>query len=1075
MIGSTKLITGSALILILTTLALSTTYGTMTNRSQDKHYPREIRILTGDQLPQKFVQRTTYSGNYSLDMRAGKLTLKPISTPYPGKNHYILQFSGTVQSQWLEELESLGIVFDSYIPPLSYFISADEGAFQAALGKPYVRCIGEYPSQSRIDPLISDPEFVRMISETDEGSKALESRIFTVILFKDSDVQPVKAWIEGHNGKVLSVNTGRHTIRAMIRDDAIVGQLAQLDSVMFIERYFEPKLCLDTSQGIIKSVMPVDVGGFDGTGVTVSVVDTGWDYTHPDFPAGVTALDYTETDTSDGVAEDMDGHGTHTATTVLGRATAAYAGFWGPFGRIPRGIAPGANLIVQRIFDDGGVWGAGALTVYQIMIDAINRGAHISSNSWGYMNNGAYDQSCVEADQTVIQGLTEVFAAGNSGTSGSYTLDAPGCAKNTIQVGASDNYEQDAWVAGTWPAVDPDAKVGFSSLGYTQDGRVKPDVMAPGSWVLAGRTTLRDPYSYWKADTIEPMRYSCYYAYMGGTSMSTPTVSGAAADILEAHGVNTPPSFVKALLINTAECMDNNGDGTPDGFYYYDDMGFPQPGIPVQPQIDYGWGRINTMNAIYNTPNHQLVWVVKEDAPILAPGGGYVIDDFPVPAGAILKITLVWTDDPGNPAVVPQLVNDLDLFVADDFTAPTMWWQGNLFDPANPNLSLLNPSGFDAINNVEQVIIQGTGATVDIVWWAPVLPGGAFSRYSLVFSLDEEDPYAPVVVDFNGGAGQTEDNHFGILQAAANQTIIVDVYESKGYFGGGMPLTVTLHYSIDGGADNTIALNGPGGSGVLTYSTNSLDLSTAVTQVDFWIEGMDVAGNILWNGGQELNGGAGGYKYTLYVQDMVGPDCRGIDPWPNETVFTLPSVSITAYIYENVNAGTTITLNYSVNGGPPQTAILRGPGGSGYLSYTGTINLSAYNTGNINMWVTGQDAAGNPITACPAQQVTLQYAGASSAVEQPIDYYKEICPLANYNIRKAENLLNEVQALLEKAQEKGLETLEVEEMLNKANELLEKAKNFTKSGQNCIAGNNSAINAQNLLIEAKEMLELILD
>ncbi len=935
-----------------------------TEANTHKRYPGEIKPLTPGKLSQRNLQRLTYSGDYSLNLRAGKLRLRPLSTPYQGKNHYILQFNDIIQSEWIEELKSLGIVFDSYMPPLAYFISADEAAFQDALGKPYVRLIGEYPLEFKIDPQIGETKPVKTISETGSISEKVESDMFTVILFRDSDIKDVKTWIEEHTGRILSVNQESHTIRAVIRDYTIIEQLAQLDDVLFIEQYFEPQLSLDVSQGIVKSVMPVDVGGFDGTGVLVAVVDTGWDYTHPDFPAGVIALDYTETDTTDGVAEDMHGHGTHTATTVLGRGTAGYSGSWGPFGRIPRGIAPAANLIVQRVFGDTGAWGAGATTVLQLMVDALNLGAHISSNSWGWAwAGGAYDQNCVEADQTVIQGLIEFWAGGNAAAGG---IDIPGSAKNVIAVGASENYEQDAWFAFTWPAIDPDRRVGFSSLGYTQDFRVKPDVMAPGSWLLAGRTTLRDPYSYWGASYIEPSRYSCYYAYMGGTSMSTPTASGCGADILEAWGLSTPPSFVKALMINTAECMDNNGDGIPDGFYYYN----PNTGAPVLAPytLPYGWGRLNTMNAIYTTPNHQLWWSVMENAP-LQQGYSYCINDFFIPSGWILKVTLVWTDEVGNPAVVPQLVNDLDLQVTDNVLAPTVWWQGNMFDPANPNFSFLNPAGWDAINNVEQVIIQGTGATVDILWWAPSIPGGGtFSRYSLVFSLDYEDPYCPAVVDFNGGAGATEDNHFGVLQAAANQTITVDVYESKGYLGGGMPGTVTLHYSIDGGLDQTIALNGPGGSGIVTYSTNSLDLSTAVNFVDFWVEGADIAGNILYNGGQELNGGTGGYKYRLYVQDLVGPDCRGIDPWPDEVIYTSPTTTATAYIYENVNMGTTVTLNYAVNGGAPQTATLTGPGGKGYMVYTGSIDLSGACSGYIDMWVTGTDTAGNPITVCPVHR-----------------------------------------------------------------------------------------------------------
>lgn len=85
---------------------------------------------------------------------------------------------------------------------------------------------------------------------------------------------------------------------------------------------------------------------------------------------------------------------------------------------------------------------------------------------------------------------------------------------------------------------------------------------------------------------------------------------------------------------------------------------------------------------------------------------------------------------------------------------------------------------------------------------------------------------------------------------------------------------------------------------------------------------------------------------------------------------------------------------------------------------------------------------------------------------------KNICPLANHNLREAEALLETVEALLDDVhtQELDLDTSQVEELLEKAAALLEKAKIFCRNSQNCIAGNNLAIEAQNLLKEAQELL-----
>ncbi len=87
----------------------------------------------------------------------------------------------------------------------------------------------------------------------------------------------------------------------------------------------------------------------------------------------------------------------------------------------------------------------------------------------------------------------------------------------------------------------------------------------------------------------------------------------------------------------------------------------------------------------------------------------------------------------------------------------------------------------------------------------------------------------------------------------------------------------------------------------------------------------------------------------------------------------------------------------------------------------------------------------------------------------------QICPLANYNIEKAERLLQDVQRLLTDIQALDCDTLEVELLMTEAQELLEKARIFCQHSQNCVAGNILAIEAQTLLEEAKEMLESMLE
>ena len=105
------------------------------------------------------------------------------------------------------------------------------------------------------------------------------------------------------------------------------------------------------------------------------------------------------------------------------------------------------------------------------------------------------------------------------------------------------------------------------------------------------------------------------------------------------------------------------------------------------------------------------------------------------------------------------------------------------------------------------------------------------------------------------------------------------------------------------------------------------------------------------------------------------------------------------------------------------------------------------------------------VNPCASQEAQL--------VNSPV-FGRKICPLADYNVRKAEELLETVKALLGDAQLFNLDTSEVEELVEEAEILLEKARIFCKKGQNCIAGNTLAIEAQNLLEKARELLESML-
>ena len=250
-----------------------------------------------------------------------------------------------------------------------------------------------------------------------------------------------------------------------------------------------------------------------------------------------------------------------------------------------------------------------------------------------------------------------------------------------IATGASQN------VPGFWAqtyglyADGPDAMADFSSRGPCEDGRIKPDLVAPGTWIASAASSAA-----WDIASVSWTVIDDYYVYMGGTSMAGPYAAGAAAVFVQyyrsLHTNATPsPALVKAALINSATELDpvNGGPG------------------PI-PNHEEGWGRITLTNIILtNFSTARRYYQYVDQSTLLTNGAVYVHHSLVQSPGQPLKITLTYTDVAGFPGAIPALVNDLDLeVVAPDGTL----YRGNKFAG---NDSAPNAPSPDAINNVEAV------------------------------------------------------------------------------------------------------------------------------------------------------------------------------------------------------------------------------------------------------------------------------------------------------------------------------------------------------------------------------------
>lgn len=524
---------------------------------------------------------------------------------------YIAQFDGPILEETKKELEATGATIVDYIPDYAYIVEYKGDVAKATNGIAHLESVEPYLPLYKIDPLLFT-----------KGASALV--------------------------KAVALDAKQNNKEINFKGIDEIVEYAANNNVLYISPKPEYKVMNDVARGIVKADVAQNSYGLYGQGQVVAVADTGLDTgrndssMHEAFRGKITAL-YALGRSNN--SNDPNGHGTHVAGSVLGN------------GATNKGMAPQANLVFQSIMDSSGGLGGLPSNLSTLFSQAYSAGARIHTNSWGAAVNGAYTTDSRNVDDYVRKNdMAVLFAAGNEGPN-SGTISAPGTAKNAITVGATENYRPSF---GSY-ADNINHVAQFSSRGPTRDGRIKPDVMAPGTFILSARSSLAPDSSFWA-------NHDSKYAYMGGTSMATPIVAGNVAQLREHfiknRGITPKPSLLKAALIAGATDV---GLGFPNG--------------------NQGWGRV-TLDKSLNT-----AFVNETSSLSTSQKATY---SFNATSGKPLKISLVWSDAPASTSASVTLVNDLDLvitapngtkYVGNDFTAP--------FD-----------NNWDGRNNVENVFIN---------------------------------------------------------------------------------------------------------------------------------------------------------------------------------------------------------------------------------------------------------------------------------------------------------------------------------------------------------------------------------
>lgn len=593
----------------------------------------------------------------------------------PVSGLYLLQFTGTVEASWKAQLAAMRVDLLRYIPDDAFVARLQDVDLNELRNLPYVQWIGPYRPEHKLHGVLQSLSQVQAPLRTAEVSVLLSPRASAV------DQAAARALFS----KVQQQSSSR--FGGVLRGQLAIAQLRSLaasPSVLWIEPSPKMKLNDEISSKIVAGegtghqTYMQDLG-FDGSGVTVAVADSGLhlgdaEEMHADL-AGRTPAFFYYGELSD--ASDEHAHGTHVTGIIAGSGILGTTDELGYLYGL--GVAPGASIVTQRIFDGAG--GYQPPPTFETMTrDAVQAGADIGSNSWGDDTQGRYDISAAEFDALVRdadwttpgdQPYILEFSAGNAGP-GPQTIGSPAVAKNVIATGAAQNDRFDFFIYEDGSETMAD----FSSRGPTEDGRIKPDVVAPGTWIASLRSPIADDNNAWLDIDFD-------YLYMGGTSQAGPQISGAAAVFVQYYrdsfGIGTPsPALVKAALIHSAVDMDDEAGTTPT------------------PNMDEGWGRVDLTEIIFNPRTTEYL----DQTDLLATGQAYERSVIVADSTEPLRVTLVYTDVPGFPAAIPALVNNLDL----ELIGPDgRIYRGNQFEQGE---SIPESSTSDSLNNVEGIYIS---------------------------------------------------------------------------------------------------------------------------------------------------------------------------------------------------------------------------------------------------------------------------------------------------------------------------------------------------------------------------------
>ncbi|GIV15494.1 MAG: hypothetical protein KatS3mg022_0929 [Armatimonadota bacterium] len=530
-----------------------------------------LAFLSGDYVPPPGEKLQPALARLA-QQRAAQLSAQTSSTK-PAVYALIL-LNGRLDEDLQAWLKERGVELLGFYPYSAYQARIPVDALNAVASHPQVRWVGQPNPVQKLDP-----ELLYFMG----GQTGERIWLYVNLFGADEGAKAAIASMVAETG-VYDPSLG---VFAIMADASTVNRLLDMDAVLFVEPIRQAQATHTNSQPTISADLlwyyQHDGRPEGGRSIKVGVMDTGlsfhWDLNN--IWGGTAGYNRT---TEANWWDDVQGHGTHVTGTFMGEGN-IQARYRGTAQGLRDTDVDGYDLLISKVFrraaDGRGV--SEGNSVYEGLLDMQGRETRYKRQVFNY-SGGASGTNLVgtdalsrKVDEIFQQNIVPVISAGNDGP-GESTIGIPGVAKGAFTIGAI--YDGYGRTFGGFYENMTDQIPYYSSRGPTGDGRVKPDVVAPGSYI----------------DSLSNTNDTGYNLDWEGTSMAAPHVAGLVAGMIGHY--NMPAWATKSNII--ANAIDLGHATTAQGRGKVDAM-------LSHYAVDGGWTTNWDSNGGYRQPqNHRL-------------------------------------------------------------------------------------------------------------------------------------------------------------------------------------------------------------------------------------------------------------------------------------------------------------------------------------------------------------------------------------------------------------------------------------------------------------------------------------